>query len=66
MIDPFNHSSDSPIDVLVSGLLACLDDRMNIAMEQVEEVIDGVVASRFNDAFIRGNNGNKRSILDWD
>lgn len=38
------------------GLLACLDDRMNIAMEQVEEVVNGIVVSRYSDAFIRGNN----------
>ena len=38
------------------GLLACLDDRMNVAMEQVEEVKNGVVVNRYSDAFIRGNN----------
>lgn len=30
---------------------------MNIALEQVEEVVDGAIVRRYSDAFIRGNNG---------
>lgn len=30
---------------------------MNIAMEQTEEHVNGVVTNRYGDAFIRGNNG---------
>ncbi|KAF7459032.1 sm-like protein LSM36B [Cryptosporidium felis] len=38
------------------GLLACLDDRMNIAMTNTEEYIDGVFVENHGDTFIRGNN----------
>ncbi|XP_053990340.1 U6 snRNA-associated Sm-like protein LSm6 isoform X2 [Hylaeus volcanicus] len=38
------------------GLLACLDDRMNVAMEQVEEIEKGITINKYSDAFIRGNN----------
>jgi len=34
---------------------------MNIALEQTEEHVNGVVTNRYGDAFIRGNNG--RSII---
>lgn len=30
---------------------------MNIALEQTEEHVNGVVTNRYGDAFIRGNNG---------
>ncbi|KAJ1613609.1 small nuclear ribonucleoprotein [Cryptosporidium canis] len=38
------------------GLLACLDDRMNIAMEDTEEYVDGKFVESHGDTFIRGNN----------
>jgi len=38
------------------GLLSCLDGYMNIALEQTEEHVNGVVTNRYGDAFIRGNN----------
>ncbi|KIM25073.1 hypothetical protein M408DRAFT_331384 [Serendipita vermifera MAFF 305830] len=38
------------------GVLQCLDGYMNIAMEQTEEYVNGVVTNRYGDAFIRGNN----------
>ncbi|KAF8654314.1 hypothetical protein AX16_003541 [Volvariella volvacea WC 439] len=38
------------------GVLSCLDGYMNIAMEQTEEHVNGVVTNRYGDAFIRGNN----------
>jgi U6 snRNA-associated Sm-like protein LSm6 len=41
----------------IIGILSCLDGYMNIALEQTEEWVDGVVTQRFGDAFIRGNNG---------
>lgn len=40
-----------------SGVLSCLDGYMNIALEQTEEHVNGVVTNRYGDAFIRGNNG---------
>ena len=40
-----------------SGVLACLDGYMNIAMEQTEEYVDGQLKSKYGDCFIRGNNG---------
>ncbi|KDR76128.1 hypothetical protein GALMADRAFT_462357 [Galerina marginata CBS 339.88] len=39
------------------GVLSCLDGFMNIALEQTEEHVNGVVTNRYGDAFIRGNNG---------
>eukprot|EP01068_Selenidium_serpulae_P003279 Selendium_serpulae@DN2970_c0_g1_i2.p2 len=39
------------------GILACLDEKMNIVMEQSEECCGDVTVSRYGDAFIRGNNG---------
>jgi LSM domain len=39
------------------GVLQCLDGYMNIAMEQTEEHVNGVITNRYGDAFIRGNNG---------
>ena len=35
----------------------CLDGFMNIAMEQTEEWVDGVLRQKFGDCFLRGNNG---------
>ena len=40
-----------------SGILACLDGYMNIAMEQTEEYVNGQLKQKYGDAFIRGNNG---------
>lgn len=42
-----------------TGVLACLDGYMNIAMEQTEEYVNGQLKNKYGDAFIRGNNGNK-------
>jgi len=47
-------------DILLShfsGVLACLDGYMNIAMEQTEEFVDGQLKAKYGDCFIRGNNG---------
>ncbi|KAJ3517348.1 hypothetical protein NLJ89_g563 [Agrocybe chaxingu] len=38
------------------GILSCLDGFMNIALEQTEEHVNGIVTNRYGDAFIRGNN----------
>ncbi|KAG1730182.1 hypothetical protein EDB19DRAFT_1387198 [Suillus lakei] len=38
------------------GVLSCLDGYMNIALEQTEEHVSGVVTNRYWDAFIHGNN----------
>eukprot|EP01053_Blabericola_migrator_P006814 Blabericola_migrator_1__6813@NODE_344_length_9579_cov_221_075799_g277_i0_p10_GENE_NODE_344_length_9579_cov_221_075799_g277_i0NODE_344_length_9579_cov_221_075799_g277_i0_p10_ORF_typecomplete_len104_score15_59LSM/PF01423_22/1_3e19SMATX/PF14438_6/4_8e06DUF2642/PF10842_8/0_2_NODE_344_length_9579_cov_221_075799_g277_i079748285 len=38
------------------GTLACLDPRMNIALENTEECVDGRPVRNFGDACIRGNN----------
>ena len=40
----------------ITGVLACLDGYMNIALEQTEEYSNGQLKSKFGDAFIRGNN----------
>jgi small nuclear ribonucleoprotein (snRNP)-like protein len=44
------------------GVLSCLDGFMNIALEQTEEHVNGIVTNRYGDAFIRGNNG---ACLSW-
>ena len=46
-----------------SGILACLDGYMNIAMEQTEEYVNGQLKNKYGDAFIRGNNGMHCAIL---
>ncbi|ANQ09486.1 Small nuclear ribonucleoprotein [Plasmodium coatneyi] len=38
------------------GILACLDERMNVALEQTEEFFEGEFVESYYDAFIRGNN----------
>ncbi|KAF9483737.1 Sm-like ribonucleoprotein [Pholiota conissans] len=38
------------------GVLSCLDGFMNIALEQTEEHVNGVITNRYGDSFIRGNN----------
>lgn len=43
--------------LLIAGVLSCLDGYMNIALEQTEEHVNGVVTNKYGDAFIRGNNG---------
>ena len=40
-----------------SGVLACLDGYMNIALEHTEEYVNGQLKNKYGDAFIRGNNG---------
>ena len=42
--------------VLYSGVLACLDGYMNVALEQCQEIHDGKVKRAHGDTFIRGNN----------
>lgn len=38
------------------GILSSLDDRMNLAMENTKEYLDGEFVKSYGDAFIRGNN----------
>ncbi|XP_037067792.1 U6 snRNA-associated Sm-like protein LSm6 [Peromyscus leucopus] len=38
------------------GVLACLDSYMNIALEQMEEYVNGQLKNKYGDEFIRGNN----------
>lgn len=59
--------------VYKTGVLACLDGYMNIAMEQTEEYVNGQLKNKYGDAFIRGNNvlyisTSKRTVEDgaWD
>lgn len=40
-----------------TGVLSCLDGYMNIALEQTEEYVNGVLTNSYGDAFVRGNNG---------
>jgi len=44
-------------DFVITGVLACLDGYMNIALEQTEEYVNGQLKNKYGDAFIRGNNG---------
>lgn len=41
---------------LITGVLACLDGYMNIALDQTEEYANGQLKNKYGDAFIRGNN----------
>lgn len=43
--------------VVFTGVLACLDGYMNIAIEQTEEYVNGQLKNKYGDAFLRGNNG---------
>jgi U6 snRNA-associated Sm-like protein LSm6 len=52
---PTSHAT--PFPAPRTGILVCLDGFMNIALEQTEEWVDGVLRSKFGDCFIRGNNG---------
>lgn len=45
------------MDVSITGVLACLDGYLNIALEQTEEYVNGQLKQKYGDAFIRGNNG---------
>jgi U6 snRNA-associated Sm-like protein LSm6 len=45
------------------GILICLDQNLNIALEQCEEISNNQVTQRYGDAFIRGNNGNINLII---
>lgn len=40
-----------------TGLLSSVDGYMNIALENTEEYVDGVLKRSYGDAFVRGNNG---------
>ena len=40
-----------------TGVLACLDGYLNIALEQTEEYVNGQLKQKYGDAFLRGNNG---------
>ncbi|KAG2336598.1 hypothetical protein BDR05DRAFT_896511 [Suillus weaverae] len=52
---PFNFRTHICL-LLCVGVLSCLDSYMNIALEQTEEHVNGVITNRYGDAFIRGNN----------
>lgn len=41
----------------LAGTLSCLDGFMNIALEETQEVVEGVQRGKYGDTFIRGNNG---------
>ena len=45
------------------GVLSCLDGYMNIALEQTEEYVNGVLTNSYGDAFVRGNNGELSLLL---
>ena len=49
----------------MSGVLACLDGYMNIALEQTEEYVNGQLKNKYGDAFIRGNNGIFRFVFNY-
>jgi hypothetical protein len=42
---------------MITGVLACLDGYMNIALENTEEYVNGQLKNSYGDTFIRGNNG---------
>ena len=46
-----------------AGILAALDESMNIVLEKVEEFEKGVLSKKYEEMFIRGNNGRIGSLL---
>jgi U6 snRNA-associated Sm-like protein LSm6 len=46
-----------------TGVLSCLDGYMNIALEQTEEYVNGTKTNEYGDAFVRGNNGEWRTLM---
>jgi len=50
-------------EFVTTGVLACLDGYMNIALEQTEEYVNGQLKNKYGDAFIRGNNGMYNLVL---
>ena len=56
----WRHDNSLPHTLLrlpgFTGVLACLDGYMNIAMEQTEEYVNGQLKAKYGDTFIRGNN----------
>ena len=63
IVSSFNVSLTANTTNNCSGVLACLDGYMNIAMEQTEEYVDGQLKSKYGDCFIRGNNGEYYELL---
>ncbi|TPX72169.1 hypothetical protein SpCBS45565_g00614 [Spizellomyces sp. 'palustris'] len=61
--DFLNNAIGRPVIVKLNsgvnykGTLACLDGYMNIALENTEEYVHGVLKNKYGDCFIRGNNG---------
>nr|ADF47410.1 Sm-like-6 protein [Dugesia japonica] len=56
--------SDKPVLVKLNrpgadyrGVLVSLDGYMNLMLEQTEEYVNGQLKNKYNDTFIRGNNG---------
>ena len=47
----------SKILIQILGILSCHDGFMNVALEPTEEYVNGSVTNRYEDAFVRGNNG---------
>ncbi len=45
-----------------TGELQSVDGYMNIALEKTEEYVDGVKKRSYGDAFVRGNNGESRTL----
>lgn len=45
------------------GKLACLDNFLNVAMENTEEYKEDTLEHKYGDAFIRGNNGTSCAIF---
>lgn len=60
--DAFNHKYATR--GLSTGVLACLDGYMNIAIEQTEEYVNGQLKNKYGDAFLRGNNGKLLRLKD--
>lgn len=50
------------MSVNFTGVLACLDGYMNIAIEQTEEYVNGQLKNKYGDAFLRGNNGKSTHV----
>jgi len=49
--------------MLSLGELQSVDGYMNIALEKTEEYVNGVKRRTYGDAFVRGNNGKRSSLV---
>ncbi|KAG9507526.1 U4/U6-U5 snRNP complex subunit lsm6 [Fusarium musae] len=53
----------SRMELTLAGELQSVDGYMNIALEKTAEYVNGQKRREYGDAFVRGNNGECRSVM---